>query len=150
MTRGAGSPRSLGTVDERLCIVLLAAGDNAGALESCREGIDTLTPLGRSLPDDVEVQRLLATTEASYANALRLSGKAREAGPQAKAALESLHRLEGLAPSNAEYRRLTSIGGDDSGGQPGGGAAIRRGAWRRSTGRSVRWRSRSRSTRRIW
>ena len=108
MMREHGGPRSLGTVDERLCIVLLAAGDNAGAMDACREGIDALTPLGRTLPDDVEVQRLLATTEASYANALRLSGKAREAGPEAKLALESLHRLEGLAPSNAEYRRLTS------------------------------------------
>ena len=108
MARSQGGPRGLGTVDERLCIVLLANGDNAGALDACREGIDTLAPLARFAPDDVQVQRLLATTEASYANAMRFSGKAKEAGPQAKLALESLHRLEGLAPSNAEYRRLTS------------------------------------------
>jgi tetratricopeptide (TPR) repeat protein len=100
--------RASGAIDERLCIALLTAGNSAGAIESCQEGIGILTPLARSLPDDVELQRLMATTEASYANALRLSGKPAEAAAQAKDALESLRRLESLAPSNAEYRRLAS------------------------------------------
>jgi tetratricopeptide (TPR) repeat protein len=100
--------RALGTVDERLCIVLLAAGNSAGAIEACHEGITTLTPLGKVLDNDVEVQRLIATTVASYANALRLSGKPQDAAPQAKIALQSLRKLQSLAPSNAEYRRLAS------------------------------------------
>ena len=104
----ASMTRALGTVEERLCIVLLAAGNNAGAMESCRDGIATLSPLAQTLPDDVEVQRLIATTEASYANALRLSGKPQDAATQARLALESLQKLQSLAPSNAEYRRLSS------------------------------------------
>ncbi len=100
--------RALGIADERLCVALLTGGNNAGALDACREGIATLTPLARSLADDVEVQRHLATTEASYANALRLSGKPQDAAVQAKAGLESFHTLQTLAPSNAEYRRLAS------------------------------------------
>ena len=101
-------PRALGTVDERLCVVLLTSGKGRDAMDSCQEGIATLSPLAKALPDDVEVQKLIADTEASYANALRLSGKGREAAVQARQALESLERLEALAPSNAEYRRLTS------------------------------------------
>jgi tetratricopeptide (TPR) repeat protein len=100
--------RALGTADERLCIALLAAGDSAGAMESCREGIETLAPLAQAMPDDVEVHRLIATTEGSYANALRLSGKPQDGAVHARLALESLHRLEALAPSNAEYRRLAA------------------------------------------
>ena len=47
--------------------------------DACQEGISTLSPLAKASPDDVEVQRLIATTEASYANALRLSRKPAEA-----------------------------------------------------------------------
>jgi serine/threonine protein kinase len=100
--------RTLGSVDERLCIVLLAAGNGPGAIDSCHESITTLTPLAKSSASDVEVQRLIATSQASYANALRFTGKPQEAVPQAKLALESLHTLQTLAPSNAEYRRLAS------------------------------------------
>lgn len=100
--------RALGAIDERRCIVLLTAGNDASALESCREGITTLTPLAAAAPDNIEIQRLIATTQASYANALRISGKSREAEVQAKLAVESLQRLETLAPNNAEYRRLSS------------------------------------------
>jgi eukaryotic-like serine/threonine-protein kinase len=100
--------RAGGTVKERLCIVLLAAGNNAGAQESCRDAMATLSPLAQTLPDDVEVQRLLATTQGSYANALRLSGKPQEAAVQAQAGLEALRKLQSLAPSNAEYRRLSA------------------------------------------
>jgi serine/threonine protein kinase/tetratricopeptide (TPR) repeat protein len=100
--------RALGTVKERLCIVLLAVGNNTGALESCRDAMATLTPLAQTLPDDVEVQRLIATTEGSYANALRMSGKPQEAAAQAQAGLEALRNLQSLAPSNAEYRRLSA------------------------------------------
>ena len=100
--------RALGTVKERLCIILLASGNNAAALESCRDAIATLSPLAQTLPDDVEVQRLLATTHGSYGNALRLSGKPQEAAVQARAGLEALRKLQSLAPSNAEYRRLSS------------------------------------------
>ena len=53
----------------------LPAGNTAKALESCQEGIAVLDPLAKSAPQDAEVQRLIATTEASYANALRLSRK---------------------------------------------------------------------------
>jgi tRNA A-37 threonylcarbamoyl transferase component Bud32/tetratricopeptide (TPR) repeat protein len=104
--------RTLGAIDERRCIVLLAAGNTTGALSACQEGIATLSPLtGRSpgdVPDDVKVQRLLASTEASYASALRLSQQPHEAELHARRALEWLGRLEIIAPSNAEYRRLAS------------------------------------------
>jgi hypothetical protein len=100
--------RALGAIDERRCIVLLAAGNNAGALDACREGIDTLSPLAEAAPEDIDLQRLIASTQGSYANALRFSKQPLEAVVQAKLALESLRRLESLAPSNAEYRRLSS------------------------------------------
>ncbi len=103
--------RALGTIDEGRCLGLLTAGDTAGSLDACREGIATLTPLAQGSSSDVEVQRLLATTEASYANALRLTRRAPEAARQARLALDSLKRLEALAPSNAEYRRLSSSAG---------------------------------------
>ena len=87
----ASMRRAVAQVDERRCFGLLASGDSAAAMESCREGITTLSELAKTLPDDVEVQRLLATTEASYANALRLSettagcGGPGEAGPRSLA-----------------------------------------------------------------
>lgn len=99
---------TLGAIDERRCVGLLTAGRTSAALETCREGIATLAPLAKASPDDVEVERMVATTEASYANALRLSQQPKEAAVEAKRAVESLHRLELLAPSNAEYRRLAS------------------------------------------
>ena len=106
--KDASLARALGSIDERRCAVLMGAGDSAGALDACQEGIATLSPLGSRAPDDLQIQRLIATTEASYANALRLTRKPQEAGVQAKQALETLEHLEALAPSNAEYRRLSS------------------------------------------
>jgi tetratricopeptide (TPR) repeat protein len=104
----SSAARALGTVEERLCIVLLTTGRNAGALETCRDALATLSPLAQTLPDDLEVQQLLAVTQASYANALRLSGKPKDAAVQAAAGLEVLRKLQSLAPSNAEYRRLSA------------------------------------------
>jgi tetratricopeptide (TPR) repeat protein len=100
--------RALGTVDERRCIILLASGNNAAALESCQEGISILTPIARQAPDDVNIQRLIANNEGSYANALRLSKQPQEAEKHARLSLASLQHLEQLAPNNAEYRRLAS------------------------------------------
>jgi len=77
-------------------------------LHACQEGISTLEPLAAKTPDDVQVQRLIASTHGSFANALRLSQKPQEAVNHARLALESLGRLEVLAPNNAEYRRLAS------------------------------------------
>ena len=99
---------ALGTLDERRCIILLAAGNTAGAIESCQEGISTLSPMAQKAPDDLQIQRLIANTEGSYANAQRLSKNPQEAEKHARLALESLQRLELLAPNNAEYRRLAS------------------------------------------
>ena len=104
-------PRALGAVDERRCIAFLTAGNTAKALESCQEGIAILSPLAKSAPQDAGIQRLIATTEASYGNALRLSRKPQDAAQQARLAVESFDRLEALAPSNAEYRRLASSAG---------------------------------------
>ena len=108
IAKSQGDPRTLGTVDDRRCIAFLTAGNNAKASESCQEGIAVLEPLAKSAPQDAEVQRLIATTEASYGNALRLSRKPEDAAQQARLAIESFDRLEALAPSNAEYRRLAS------------------------------------------
>ena len=99
---------ALGAIDERRCIILLAGGNTKGSLEACQEGIATLSPLAANSPDDVRIQRLIASTEASYANALRLSKQPQEAEKHARLALESLDRLERLAPNNAEYRRMAS------------------------------------------
>ncbi len=111
IAKSQGDARTLGTVDERRCIAFLTAGNTAQALESCQEGIAILGPLAKSAPGDAEVQRLIATTEASYANALRLARKPQDAAQQARLALASFDRLEALAPSNAEYRRLASSAG---------------------------------------
>ena len=100
--------RALAFVDERRCSILFAAGNTAAALDACREGIATLTPLASASPDDIEIQRTFATTHAAYANALRLSRKPAEAAPQAAAAAAAFDRLERLAPTNAEYRRLAA------------------------------------------
>jgi tetratricopeptide (TPR) repeat protein/tRNA A-37 threonylcarbamoyl transferase component Bud32 len=99
---------ALGTIDERRCVVLMAGGNSAGAMEACQEGISSLSPLLDKAQGDVQIQRTVASTEASYANALRLSQKPQEATKHATLALESLKRLEVLAPNNAEYRRLAS------------------------------------------
>jgi eukaryotic-like serine/threonine-protein kinase len=111
IAKSQSDPRTLGTVDDRRCIAFLAGGNTAQALDSCREGIAMLVPLAKAAPQDAEVQRLIATTEASYGNALRLSRKPQEAAQQARLAVESFDRLEALAPSNAEYRRLASSAG---------------------------------------
>ena len=100
-------PRALGAADERLCTTLPAASA-AAANEACQEAIATLAPLAATLPNDVGIQRLLAVSQASYANALRLGGKPRQAAAEARTALDLFHRLEAQAPSNAEYRRLSS------------------------------------------
>jgi tetratricopeptide (TPR) repeat protein len=106
--RDSSMPIALATIDERRCIVLMAGGNTKGALEACREGIATLAPLAADSPDDVKIQRLLAGAQASYANDLRLSNQPHDAEKQARQALESLDRLQRLAPSNAEYRRMAS------------------------------------------
>jgi tetratricopeptide (TPR) repeat protein/tRNA A-37 threonylcarbamoyl transferase component Bud32 len=108
LPRDSSATRAMGTVQERLCIMRLATGNNAGAIETCRDAIATLSPLAQTLPDDLDVQRLLGSTHASYANALRLSGKPRDAAAQATAGLEVLRKLQSMAPSNAEYRRLSA------------------------------------------
>jgi tetratricopeptide (TPR) repeat protein len=77
-------------------------------MESCREWIATLSNLAKELPNDLEVQRLLASTEVSYANAFRLSKEPEDAAIHAKVAIEALHQLQVLAPNNAEYRRMAS------------------------------------------
>ncbi len=100
--------RALAQIDERRCTVLLASGNNAGAIEACREGIAALAPFAQAAAGDIEVQRTLATTESAYANALRLTGKPADAVKQGEAAMESFDRLRALAPSNAEYRRLAA------------------------------------------
>ncbi len=88
--------------------MLIAAGNSSGTLDACKEGLSTLSPLLEKSQADVQIQRTVATTEASYANALRLSQKPQDATRHAALALESLKRLELLAPNNAEYRRLAS------------------------------------------
>jgi len=102
------TPGALGAIDERRCAVILATGNNAAAMEACEEGIAALGPLVSQSPDDVKTRRLLASTQGSYANALRLSQKPADAAQHARLALESLQHLEVLAPNNAEYRRLAS------------------------------------------
>jgi tRNA A-37 threonylcarbamoyl transferase component Bud32/tetratricopeptide (TPR) repeat protein len=111
IAKSQSDPRTLGTVDDRRCIAFLTAGNTAKALDACQEGIAILVPLAKLAPEDAEVQRLIATTEASYGNALRLSRKPQDAAQQARLALQSFDRLEALAPSNAEYRRLASSAG---------------------------------------
>ena len=111
VAKSAPDPKTLGTVDGRRCIAFLTGGNTSKALESCQEGIEILAPLAKSTREDAEVQRLIATTEASYANALRLSRRPQDAARHARLAVESFDRLEGLAPSNAEYRRLASSAG---------------------------------------
>jgi tetratricopeptide (TPR) repeat protein/tRNA A-37 threonylcarbamoyl transferase component Bud32 len=111
IAKSQGDPRALGTIDDRRCVAFLTAGNTAKALESCQEGIAILVPLAKSAAGDAEVQRLIATTESSYANALRLARQPQEAAQQARLAIESFDRLEALAPSNAEYRRLASTAG---------------------------------------
>jgi non-specific serine/threonine protein kinase/serine/threonine-protein kinase len=108
LAKAQSDPRALGTVDERRCIVFLTAGNTAQALKSCQEGIAILGPLAKAAPQDAEVLRRLASTEASYGNAFRLSRKPQDAAVQSRLAIESFDRLEALAPSNAEYRRLAS------------------------------------------
>ncbi len=108
IAKAQGDARALGTVDDRRCIAFLTAGNTVKALEACQEGIGVLGPLAKSAPQDAEVQRLIATTEASFGNALRLSRKPEDAAQQARLAIESFDRLEALAPSNAEYRRFAS------------------------------------------
>lgn len=111
IAKSQGDARTLGTVDDRRCIAFLTAGNTAKALEACQEAIATLDPLAKSAPGDAEIQRLIATTQASYANALRLARKPQDAGQQARLSVASFDRLEALAPSNAEYRRLASSAG---------------------------------------
>jgi len=100
--------QALGTVDERRCTALVTVGNNSGAIEACKEGIATLGPLAKSHSDDVQFERPIASLHASYANALRLSANAAQAVEEAQAAVGAFTRLQALAPSNAEYRRLAS------------------------------------------
>lgn len=108
IAKAQSDARALGTVDDRRCIAFLTAGNTPKALESCQEGIAILSPLAKAAPQDAGVLHLIATTEASYGNALRLSRKPQDAAQQARLAVESFGQLEALAPSNAEYRRLAS------------------------------------------
>jgi len=105
---GPDAARAVGAIDERRCIVLLTTGNTTAALDACHEGVATLSPLAAKSPNDPVIQRLIATTEGSYANALRLSKQPREAEPHARRALELLNALQVHAPNNAEYRRLAS------------------------------------------
>ena len=100
--------RALGAIDGRRCTTLMGGGKTADALDACQEGISTLSPLSEKSETDMQVEHTVAATEASWANALRLSQKPQEAVKHATLALASLKRLQALAPNNAEYRRLSS------------------------------------------
>jgi serine/threonine protein kinase len=104
----ASLQQTLGWIDGRRCTVMMASGNSGPALEACQEAISLLAPLASGAPDDIEVQRLIATTEFAYANALRLTNHPQDALNFTRQSLDSLHRLETLAPNNAEYRRLDS------------------------------------------
>lgn len=107
-SENASIQQTLGWIDGRRCTVLMATGDSALAIQACQDGISLLSPLAAAAPADIEVQRLVATTEFAYANALRLTSRPQEAVNYTQLALDSFHRLETLAPNNAEYRRLDS------------------------------------------
>ena len=100
--------QTVGSIDGRRCTVLLATGDTSGAVQACQGGIAMLSPLAAASPGNIEVQRVVATTESAYANALRLTNRPQDALNYTHLSLDSLHRLEALAPNNAEYRRLES------------------------------------------
>ena len=96
-------------VTGRLCTVLLAVGNVAGAIENCRQNRSLTAELLAARPDDQATRAMRATNGTVLGNALRMTQQHAEA----QATLEDAARLHGelLAanPNNTDVRRRLAV-----------------------------------------
>ncbi len=89
---------------QRLCAISMALGDSKGALRSCQRSVALYDGLLASPSADVGVRENAAGASIAYANALRLTGNAREAQAVNGKAIAALERLCSENPTNGEAR----------------------------------------------
>ena len=89
---------------KRLCAVSMALGDSTGALASCQRSVSLFDGLLASSSPDARLRENAAGAAIGYANALRLTGSAREAEAVNGKAIAALDGLTAGNPTNGEAR----------------------------------------------
>ena len=89
---------------QRLCAISMALGDSKGALGSCQRSVALYDGLLASSSADMGVRENAAGASVAYANALRLTGNAREAEAVNGKAIAALERLCSENPTNGAAR----------------------------------------------
>lgn len=97
-----GLARSL----NRLCVLLLTAGDARSALEACRKAKGTFDwLLLNATKPDAAFLRSVAMNEATFGNALRLTGDLEDAAHTLAVAVERLQELTRAEAANATLKQ---------------------------------------------
>ena len=89
---------------QRLCAILMALGDGAGALGNCQRSLSVYDRLLAQPSADVRIRENAAGAAVAYANALRLTGNPREALAVNGRAIAALERLSSENPMNGDAR----------------------------------------------
>ena len=89
---------------QRLCAISMALGDTKGALGSCQRSVALYDGLLASASADMGLREDAAGASVAYANALRLTGNAREAQAVNGKAIAALERLSTENPTNGQAR----------------------------------------------
>ena len=89
---------------QRLCAISMALGDTKGALGSCQRSVALYDGLLASASADMGLREDAAGASVAYANALRLTGNAREAQAVNGKAIAALERLSTEEPTNGQAR----------------------------------------------
>lgn len=102
--------QSIAAATNRLCGILLAVGDGAGALTSCDTSVRLSADLLATDPKSLVLMEAAAGSRVTRANALRLNGRAEEALSEIGLGLAGLRTVLGGAPSNARAQLNLAVG----------------------------------------
>jgi eukaryotic-like serine/threonine-protein kinase len=96
-------------VTGRLCTVLLAVGDVAGAVDNCRQNWSLTGALLEARPDDQATRSRRATSGTVLGNALRMTRQLDEAEATLLAAAKLHGELLAANPNNTDVRRRLAV-----------------------------------------
>ena len=96
-------------VTGRLCTVLLAVGDAAGAIENCRQNRTLTGELLSARPDDHATRAMRATNGTVLGNALRMTQQHAEAQATLEDAARQHAELLAANPNNTDVRRRLAV-----------------------------------------
>lgn len=106
-TMGSWAPTTtqhVAAAANRLCGILLAVGDGAGALTHCDKSVSLYAGLLATDPANAALREAAAGSHVSRANALRINGRAEEALSEITRGSAGLREVLSSAPSNARVQ----------------------------------------------